>query len=81
MAAAIFVAIGGTARAGEFAVLSNGFRLHADRHEVDGSSVRLYDGAGVTSVASSEIAAFEAEEYKAPAARGRSCCRSAGGRR
>src|SRR3979409_930661 len=31
---------------GEYAVLANGFRLHADRHESDGASVRLYQKAG-----------------------------------
>ena len=32
--------------AGEFAVLSTGFRLHADHHEFAGSSVRLYQKDG-----------------------------------
>jgi soluble lytic murein transglycosylase-like protein len=59
----------GTACAGEYAVLANGFRLHADRHEVLGNSVRLYEGSGVTAVPASEIAAFEAEEYTPPPAR------------
>jgi hypothetical protein len=36
--------------AGEYAVLGNGFRLHADRHETDGSTVRLFDAGGVTQV-------------------------------
>lgn len=54
--------------AGEYAVLVNGFRLHADRHEVAGDSVRLYAGSGVTSIPSSQITGFEPEEYAPPAA-------------
>jgi soluble lytic murein transglycosylase-like protein len=48
--------------AGEFAVLSNGFRLHADHHEVDGASLRLYqkDG-GYTQMDASLVASFEKE--------------------
>ena len=35
-------------RAAEYMVLGNGFRLHADRHEVVGDVVRIYSGEGVT---------------------------------
>lgn len=48
--------------AGEYAVLSNGFRLHADRHESDGSVVTLYSEGGVTRMAAGSIDHFEAEE-------------------
>ena len=58
----------GNMYAGEYAVLVNGFRLHADRHEVAGDSVRLYAGSGVTSIPSSQITGFEPEEYAPPAA-------------
>jgi soluble lytic murein transglycosylase-like protein len=51
-----------SAQAGEYAVLGNGFRLHADRHETDGSVVRLYTEGGVTQVGASTIDHFEAEE-------------------
>jgi soluble lytic murein transglycosylase-like protein len=53
--------------AGEFAVLSTGFRLHADHHEVDGSSVRLYqkDG-GFSQLDASLITGFE-QEVELPA--------------
>ena len=34
--------------AGEYAVLANGFRIHAERHETAGASVRLYTKDGVT---------------------------------
>ena len=39
------------AQAGEYAVLANGFRLHADRHEVDGGTVRLFADGGYTEMA------------------------------
>jgi hypothetical protein len=47
------------ARAGEFAVLSNGFRIHAERHEVDGRTVRLFSGGGVTELPASFVSSFE----------------------
>jgi soluble lytic murein transglycosylase-like protein len=50
--------------AGEYAVLSNGFRLHAERHATDGAVTTLYDGnGGYTAVRTTEITAFEAEDY------------------
>jgi soluble lytic murein transglycosylase-like protein len=53
---------------GEYAVLSNGFRIHAERHESAGSSVRLYTKDGVTEMPAAAVVAFEAEEYTAPPA-------------
>src|SRR5260370_21820973 len=56
--------------AGELAVLSTGFRWHADRHEMDGSCVRLYqkDG-GYSQLDVSLVTGFEQEvELPAPAA-------------
>ena len=49
--------------AGEYAVLANGFRIHAERHETAGASVRLYTKDGVTEVPADSVASFEAEEY------------------
>jgi len=51
--------------AGEYAVLSTGFRIHADRHEVDGPCIRLYTQNGLIEVPASSVASFEAEEYVA----------------
>ncbi len=51
-----------TAVAGEFVLLSNGFRIRVDRHEVDGARVRLYSGAGVTEIAADTVSAFEADD-------------------
>lgn len=47
---------------GEFAVLANGARLHADRHEVNGDKVRLYTGAGFIELRAVQVQSFEAEE-------------------
>src|SRR5690242_1521391 len=48
--------------AGEYAVLSTGFRIHSERHETDGAIVRLYANGGVTEVPAAHITAFETEE-------------------
>ena len=55
--------------AGEFAVLSTGFRLHADHHEVAGSNVRLYqkDG-GYSELSASMVTGFEQEVELPPPA-------------
>jgi soluble lytic murein transglycosylase-like protein len=52
--------------AGEYAVLQSGFRIHADRHETDGATVRLFSAGGAVEMPSSMIAGFEQEEYRAP---------------
>jgi soluble lytic murein transglycosylase-like protein len=57
--------------AGEFAVLSSGFRIHADRHERAGDTVRLFNRQGVTELPAGDVIRFEKEEYTpltAPAA-------------
>jgi soluble lytic murein transglycosylase-like protein len=50
---------------GESAVLANGFRLHADRHEMSGDNVRLISGGGYTELPASQVAAFEPDEAPA----------------
>jgi hypothetical protein len=60
----VFAAV--PALAGEYAVLASGLRLHADRHEISGEVVRLYDKEGVTELPASVITAFEQEDYVAP---------------
>jgi soluble lytic murein transglycosylase-like protein len=52
--------------AGEYAVLSTGFRIHAERHEVEGLNVKLFTNDGLIEVPASSVASFEAEEYVAP---------------
>jgi soluble lytic murein transglycosylase-like protein len=56
------------AQAGEFVVLSNGFRIHADSHSADGTVLRLQTSQGVIEIQASTVAAFEQEDYTAPAA-------------
>jgi soluble lytic murein transglycosylase-like protein len=53
---------------GEYAVLSNGFRIHAERHEIAGSSVLLYTKDGVTEIPAAAVASFETEENRPPPA-------------
>jgi soluble lytic murein transglycosylase-like protein len=48
--------------AGEYVVLGNGFRLHADRHEIDGATVRVFNDGGVAEMPAASVTAFEAEE-------------------
>lgn len=62
----LVLTLASTAFAGEFAVLTTGFRIHADRHEVEGSSVKLFTKDGMIEVPSSSVASFEAEEYVPP---------------
>ena len=63
-----FVGVAFAAQAGEFAVLSNGFRIHADSHTTDGSVVRLQTNQGVIELQASTVASFEQEDYAAPTA-------------
>jgi soluble lytic murein transglycosylase-like protein len=52
--------------AGEYAVLQNGFRIYADRHEVIADRTRLHIGSGTMDLPSRDIASFEVEEYVRP---------------
>jgi hypothetical protein len=58
----ILAALSGSCFAGEYAVLASGYRLHADRHEADGSIVRLYANGGITEIPAPQITGFEADE-------------------
>ncbi|MFN7992326.1 MAG: lytic transglycosylase domain-containing protein [Bryobacteraceae bacterium] len=51
-----------TAAAGEFAVLNNGARLHAERHEVSGARLTLFTKTGSTELDSSQVVRFEVED-------------------
>ena len=53
--------------AGEYAVLATGFRIHAERHEVEGTNVQLFTKDGMIEVPASSVISFENEEYVAPA--------------
>jgi len=58
----VLTVLAGSCWAGEYAVLTTGFRLHADRHEIAGTAVRLYDNGGVTELAAAQVAGFEPDE-------------------
>lgn len=48
--------------AGEYVVFATGFQIHADRHEIDGGTARIFSGTGVTEMPVSAIVRFEQEE-------------------
>src|ERR1051325_12100007 len=50
--------------AGEIVALSTGFRIHAERHEAEGSVVRLYSNGGITEVPAALVVHVEAEEAR-----------------
>jgi len=51
---------------GELAVLSSGMKLRADRHEQEGTQIRLFHNGGVIEVPATLVTGFEQEEV-APA--------------
>ncbi len=61
-----FVGIAFAAQAGEFVVLSNGFRIHAQSHTADGPVIRLETNQGVIEIQADTVASFEQEDYTAP---------------
>ncbi len=63
-----FVAVALAAQAGEFVVLSNGFRIHAESHSSDGPVIRLQTNQGVIEIQANTVAAFEQEDYTPPVA-------------
>src|SRR5262245_22176294 len=53
--------------AGEYAVLTTGFRIQAERHATEGEVTTLYQaGGGYSTIPNNMIASFEQEEYVAP---------------
>jgi len=48
--------------AGEFVVLSSGLKLRADRHEQEGTQIRLFHNGGVIEVPATLVTGFEQEE-------------------
>jgi soluble lytic murein transglycosylase-like protein len=57
-----------SAMAGEYAVLSSGARLYAERHETDGAKVTLFTKTGSTEMDASQVVGFELEDYTPPPA-------------
>jgi len=64
--AAILLALACSAMAGEYAVLTSGGRLYAERHEADGGKVTLYTKTGSTEIEASQVVRFEPEDYVQP---------------
>lgn len=56
-----------TATAGEYIVLSNGFRVHANSHVIDGNVIRLQTSQGGIEIPTDRVATIETEEYTPPA--------------
>jgi soluble lytic murein transglycosylase-like protein len=67
--AAILLLCAWSAMAGEYAVLTSGARLYAERHEVDGAKVTLYTQTGSTEMDAGAVVRFEPEDYVAPPAK------------
>jgi soluble lytic murein transglycosylase-like protein len=60
--------LAGGLHAGERVVLTTGFEMHADRHEVDGDVVRVYSASGVSELPKMLVAEYRVEEYTPPEA-------------
>jgi soluble lytic murein transglycosylase-like protein len=60
------LAMASSALAGEYAVLTTGARLRADRHETEGGKVRLYSGEGYVEMDAARIQGFEVFEDPTP---------------
>lgn len=64
--AALLLSLAACASAGEYALLASGGRLHIDRHEAAGDTVRLYTGDSVAELNVSKVVGFEADDYVPP---------------
>jgi soluble lytic murein transglycosylase-like protein len=62
----LLVGLASPSQAGEYVVLANGLRLHADRHEIEGDIARVFSSGGVVEMPAATIAGYEQEEI-APA--------------
>lgn len=67
MRLAIFLCLCWPAFAGEFAILTSGFRMHADSHVRSGDLIILKANGGEITLPASDVVRFEAEETPAPA--------------
>jgi len=63
-----FLAIVCSAPAGEFVVLANGFRIHADSHSVEDGVMRLETSQGAIEIPAGTVTGIEQEDYQAPPA-------------
>jgi soluble lytic murein transglycosylase-like protein len=53
---------GSAAFAGEYALLANGTRTHVERHEIEGTVVRLYKDSGTIEMPANLVTGFEVDE-------------------
>jgi len=60
---AIFLSLASGVFAGEYAVLASGARMHVDRHETAGDTVRLYMGDSFAEMHAAQVQRFEADDY------------------
>ncbi len=58
----LFCALAVCSPAGEYAVLSSGFRVHAESHETSGNVIRLHTHDGAIELPAASVVDFEAEE-------------------
>jgi soluble lytic murein transglycosylase-like protein len=65
---AVALAALGPCLAGEYAIFKRGFQICADRHEVVGGSVRLFNGESFLEIPAAEVASFEADNHVDPPA-------------
>jgi soluble lytic murein transglycosylase-like protein len=62
----LLLILASSALAGEYAVLANGARLYAERHESDSGKVTLFTKTGSTEMDASLVVRFEQEDYTPP---------------
>jgi soluble lytic murein transglycosylase-like protein len=52
--------------AGEYAILTSGLQVHADRHETEAGVIRLYQKSGITELPAAAVARFEPDPELPP---------------
>jgi soluble lytic murein transglycosylase-like protein len=62
-----FLAFTWVATAGEFIVLSSGFKIHAESHSVEGGMMHLETSQGAIEIPAAMVSTVEREEYTPPA--------------
>ena len=61
-AVALLLMVAAPVLAGESAVLNNGFRIHAESHEVIGATIRLHVGEGSIEIPAAAVGHFETDD-------------------
>jgi soluble lytic murein transglycosylase-like protein len=63
---ALLLLTAGAASAGEYALLASGARMHVDRHEIEGTRIKLYNSTGYIEMPASYVTGFELEDPDPP---------------